>query len=230
MAVGATLALFVVGVAVGAAAVVVLTLARRTSVEARVAADRLTAAWSLAELGSPLLLARDLDIELPSGTRAVVSGRASLAVLRAGQVRRAADLAVEVAVAADGRRALLFPGGLRPGALALVVADPALVARLASLAAAAWAAGVPYVERRALADLAGEPGLPIEAEGRVVQVLPRPASSGVLLRLEDGGHSVAVHAARDDGFTGRRVRVQGRLGRDAGGYPIVEADAVTALD
>jgi hypothetical protein len=238
------LALFVVGIALGAAAVAVSVVLRapaqsRHGPSAK-SAERLTAAWSLAELGAapaqpPLLLARDLmsaGLEVPAGARVVVSGRAHLAVLRGCEVRRAAEgaLPLEAAVAADGRRALLFPAGVRPGALALAVADPDLAARVAALAEAAWAAATPYVERRALADLAGEPGLPVEAEGLVAQVVARPGGAGVLLRLEDAGHAAAVHAARDDGWAGRRVRVQGRLARDSGGYTIVEADRVVALD
>ena len=244
VAFGDALALFVVGIAVGAVAVAVSAALRGPPGDRRSraapSAERLTAAWSLAELGAapataPLLLARDLDapgLEVPAGSRVVVSGRAHLVVLRSCQVRRAAEgtAPLEVAVAADGGRALLFTAGVRPGALALAVSDAALVARMAGLAEAAWAAAAPYVERRALADLAGEPGLPVEAEGMLVQVLARPGSPGVLLRLEDGGHSAAVHAARDDGLAGRRVRVQGRLARDAGGYPVVEADRVVALD
>ncbi|MHB1262311.1 MAG: hypothetical protein ACYC2H_11420 [Thermoplasmatota archaeon] len=236
MAVGASVAILLLGIALGATAVAALSARRldRPAGGAGTGPDRLTAVWSLAETQAPMVLARDLSgIALPPGTRAVVAGRAGLDVLRGGEVRRAADAPVEVAVAGDGSRALLFQDGIRPGALALVVTEPALVARLAALAEAAWSTSVPYVERRALADLAGEPGLPVEAEGRVAQALPRPSPGvpgGVLLRLEDGPHSAAVHAARDDGLVGRRVRVQGRLARDAGGYPVVEADAVTALD
>lgn len=235
MALAATLAVFAVGAAAGVLAVVLITALRGRPSAAAAAVDRLTSAWSLAELGSPiLLLARDLaEVDVPAGSRAVVSGHASLAVLRACDVRRAADVPVEAAVAGDGRRALLFPTGLRPGALALAVAEPALVARLAALAQASWAAATPYVERRGLADLVGEPGLPVETEGRVTQALPRPSPGfpgGVLLRLEDGAHSAAVHTARDDGLVGRRVRIRGRLARDAGGYPVVEADNVVALD
>jgi hypothetical protein len=237
VAVGATLAVLLLGIAMGAVAVAVLAPRMRAGPAGARSGDghdHLTAAWSLAELGTPTILARDLaDVAVPAGSRAVVSGRASLAVLRACDVRRAPEVPVEAAVARDGSRALLFPGGLRHGALALAVAEPALAARLASLAEAAWSSAVPYVERRALADLAGEAGLPVEAEGRVATSLPRPtpgSPAGVLLRLEDGGHSVAVHSPRDDGLVGRRVRVQGRLARDASGYPVVEADTVVPLD
>jgi hypothetical protein len=244
VALGDALALLLAGAALGALAVAVAAAVRGRPTAglgrspSGTAADRLTAAWSLAELGErpapPLLVARELEapgLEVPAGSRVVVSGRAHPVVLRSCQVRRAeGPLPVEAAVSAGGRRALLFPSGVRPGALALAVAEPALAARLAALAEAAWASAVPYVERRALADLAGEPGLPVEAEGLLAQVVARPGAAGVLLRLEDGGHSAAVHAARDDGLAGRRVRVQGRLARDAGGYPVVEADRVVAID
>jgi hypothetical protein len=246
MALGDTIAVLLLGIALGAAAVAILAPRSRSGAGPASAgprpgggraeaADRLTSAWSLAELGSPLILARDLGdaVAVPAGSRAVVCGRAGLALLRACKVRRATEVPVEAAVSADGRRALLFPSGLRPGALALSVTDEALVARLASLAESAWAAATPYVERRAIADLAGEPGVPVEAEGRVAQALPRPSPGipgGVLLRLEDGPHSAAVHAARDDGLVGRRVRVQGRTARDASGYPVVEAESVVPLD
>lgn len=249
VALGETLAVLLLGVVLGAAGVAVLApllrqgtagrgpATRRAALasDAQDPADRLTSAWSLAELGSPLVLARDLPdgLAVPAGSRAVVSGRAGLAVLRSSQVRRGAEVPVEAAVGGDGRRALLFPVGVRPGTLALSVTDGALVARLASLAEAAWGAAGPYRERRALADLGGEPGVPVEAEGRVAQSLPRPSPGlpgGVLLRLEDGAHSAAVHAARDDGLVGRRVRVQGRTARDASGYPVVEAETVVPTD
>jgi hypothetical protein len=221
--------MLVLGAGLGAAAGWLAARSRAGAASAAARPERLTAAWSIAELGAgATVVARDLDrVPLSPGCRAVVAGRCDAETLRNAQVRRAAAVPAEFALSADGRRALLFTAGVRSGGHALAVAEPELTARLAALAASLWAEAVPYVERRAVADLAGEPGLPVESEGVVTQVVAR--DRGVLLRLEDGGAAAAVHA-KAEVPTGSRVRIRGRLARDAGGYPVVEADDVTRLD
>lgn len=185
----------------------------------------------LASAGPPTILAHDLegnDAGIPAGSRIVVTGGASSSVLRTCFARRGADLPLEAAIAADGRRALLFPAGIRPRALALAITDHALVARLGALAEAAWASAAPYAERRAVADLAGEPGLPVEAEGILTEVQAREGRG--LLRLEADGHVAAVRAASvAPDLLGRRVVVRGRMARDASGYPVLDADEVRPL-
>jgi len=190
------------------------------------AADRLTGAWRLDELAAPLVVARSVTgLDVPPGTRLALAEPASADLLRRCEVRAVAPPAAEFALAGDGRRGLLFVAGARPGALAISVTDPTLLARLSALAQAAWAAGTPQAERRALADLAGEPGLPVEVEGLVTQA--HGLHGRTLLRLEDGGAAAAVQAeAEDAAWEGKRVRVRGRLARDASGYAVVAAERI----
>ena len=192
---------------------------------------RLTSTWRLDELDRPTVVCRELaegGADVPDGARVLASGAVASGVLRRVLVGRVPDVPAEFALAAGGGRGLLFPGGLRAGAWALPVTDASGLARLRSQAAALEALAVPYAERRSVGDLAGDPGLPVEAEGTVREVLARPG--GHLVRLEEGGHVAAVRIARmPDGLAGRRVSVRGRLGRDASGYAVVEADEIRPL-
>lgn len=217
------------GAGLGAAALAMQVALPRLAAPAPAA--RLTASWRLDELDRPTIVCRELawaDAVVPAGSRVLCSGAVARDVLRHATVRRVADVPAEFALAADGGRALLFPGGLRPGAWAWPVSDEATLQRLRSQVDALEAAAVPYAERRSVADLAGDPGLPVEAEGTVRDVVPR--AGGHLLRLEDGGHVAAVRVSSvPEGLAGRRVSVRGRLGRDASGYAVVEADEVRPL-
>jgi hypothetical protein len=190
---------------------------------------RLTATWRLDELDRPTIVARDLaGLEVPSGAQVLATGRVEGEVVRRVPARRIPDTPAEFALAGDGQRALLFLGGLRPGAFALPTTDPQLLERLRVTLGSLERQATPYAERRRVADLAGEPGLPVEAEGVVKEVLPRAGAH--IVRLEQDGHVAAVRAAQvPDGLVGRRVAVRGRLGRDASGYPVVEADEIRPL-
>lgn len=192
-------------------------------------AVRLTATWTLDELDRPTIVARDLvGVEVPSGAQVLVTGRVDGEVVRRVPVRRIPDTSAEFALDAEGRRALLFLGGVRLGAMALPTTDPVLLDRLRATLGGLERQATPYAERRRVADLAGEPGLPVEAEGIVKEVLPRAGAH--LLRLEQDGHVAAIRAAQvPDGLVGRRVAVRGRLGRDATGYAVVEADEIRPL-
>lgn len=190
---------------------------------------RLTATWRLSELGAPLVVARDVDVEVPVGARVVVSGQVGAAAFEAAQVRQVPAVTAEYAVDGDRGRALLFLGGLRPGAQAMLTTDKAAVARLAAQASALWERAEPYVERHPLADAAGRAGLVVETQGTVLDVLPYQGA--FLLRLEDQGAVLGVQVDREPAeLKGQRIVVRGRVGKDKGGYPVLVANDVRRLE
>ncbi len=190
---------------------------------------RLTANWSLAELGDPIVVARDVEAEVPAGARVVASGQVAPEVFAAAQVRQVPAVTAEYAVAPGSGRALLFLGGVRPGAQALLATDQATVTRLEAEATALWERAEPYVERRELADAARRPGLVVETQGLVQDVLPYQGAW--LLRLEDQGAALGVRVEREPAeLKGARVVVRGRMAKDKGGYPVLLATDLRRLE
>lgn len=208
------------GFVVGAVAVALLVESRSKATAAETL--KLTSTWRLAELGTPLVVARDVEAEVPPGSRVVAAGQVASEVFAAADVRQVPHVAAEYAVDIARKRVLLFLGGVRPGAQAMMSVDPTVVARLEAEATALWERADPYVERRHLADAAGRHGLVVETEGTVQDVLPYQGS--FLLRLEDGGHVLGVQVDKDPvELRGERVVVRGKVGKDRGGYPVLKA-------
>lgn len=188
----------------------------------------MTATWSLAELARPLVVARDVDVEVPAGARLVVAGTVTGQAYAAAQVRQVPDVPGEYALDAARGKALLFLGGVRSGTLALASRDAVLVARLAAEAEALWQRGAPYVEALPLADAARRLGVPLAVQGLVTEVLPRQGA--FLMRLEDQGQSLGVRVQVDASeLKGQRILVQGQMQRD-GGYPVLVASDVRRLE
>ena len=224
----ATTAWATFAVGLGAGAVIAWTWLRLPR-RAATAPMRLTSTWRLAELGNPLVVARDVEADVPAGSRVVVSGQAAPEAVAAAQVRQVPAVSAEYAVAPGSGRALLFLGGVRAGAQAIVADDPAVVARLEAEATALWEKATPYVERRALADAAGRAGVDVETQGTVLDVLPYQGA--FLLRLEDQGAVLGVQVGREPSeLKGARVVVRGRMGKDKGGYPVLLASDLRRLE
>ncbi|MEK6976277.1 MAG: hypothetical protein AABY18_08050 [Candidatus Thermoplasmatota archaeon] len=215
------------GFVVGAVAVAVLVEARTRSA-GPVESMKLTSTWRLAELGSPLVVARDVEADVPTGSRIVASGTVASEAFAAAEVRQVPHVAAEYAIDAGRRRVLLFLGGVRPGAQAILSVDPAVVARLEAEATALWERADPYVERRTLSDAAGRHGLVVETQGIVQEVIPYQGA--YLLRLEDGGQVLGVHVDKEPSeLRGQRVVVRGKMLKDKGGYPMLKASDLRRL-
>lgn len=215
------------GFVVGAVAVAVLVEARGKGA-APAETMKLTSTWRLGELGTPLVVARDVEAEVPAGARVVASGQVAPEVFAAAQVRQVPHVGAEYAVDAARKRVLLFLGGVRPGAQAMLSVDPAVVARLEAEATALWERADAYVERRHLADAAGRHGLVVETEGTVQDVIPYQGS--FLVRLEDGGQILGVQVDKDPvELRGERIVVRGKVAKDKGGYPVLKATDVRRM-
>jgi hypothetical protein len=183
---------------------------------------KLTSTWSLAELGTPLVVARDVEADVPAGSRVVASGTVATEAFATAEVRQVPHVAAEYAVDPARRRVLLFLGGVRPGAQAILSADPTVVARFEAEATAMWERAEPYVERRALSDAAGRHGIVVETQGTVQDILPYQGA--FLLRLEDAGHVLGVRVEKEPSeLRGERVVVRGKMQKDKGGYPVLMA-------
>jgi hypothetical protein len=190
---------------------------------------RLTSTWRLAELGTPLLVARDVDVAVPAGSRVVVSGQVGADAFQAAQVRQVPVVTAEYAVDGERGRALLFLGGVHAGSQAMLVTDKQAVARLAAEATALWERAEPYVERQPLAAAASRAGLVVETQGTVLDVLPYQGA--FLLRLEDAGSVLGVQVEREPAeLKGQRILVRGKVGKDKGGYPVLVASDVRRLE
>lgn len=216
----------VAGFVVGAVAVAVLveSRGRRTTP----AAAKLTTSWNLGELGRPLVIARDVEADVPAGSRVVASGQVGPEVFAACEVRQVPHVSAEYAVDDGRKRILLFLGGVRPGAQAMLSVDPDLVARLQAEATALWERADPYVERRSLQDAAGRHGLVVEVQGTVQEVLPYHGA--FLLRLEDHGQVLGVQVdAEPSGLKGERIVVRGKMLKDRSGYPLLKANDVRRM-
>lgn len=215
------------GFVVGAVAVAVLVEAR-TRGAGPVESMKLTSTWRLAELGTPLVVARDVEAEVPAGTRVVASGTVAADVFATADVRQVPHVAAEYAVDQGRRRVLLFLGGVRPGAQAILSVDPTVVSRLEAEAKALWERADPYVERRALSDAAGRHGLVVETQGVVQDVIPY--NGAFLLRLEEGGQVLGVQVDKEPSeLRGERVVVRGKMQKDKGGYPMLKATDLRRL-
>lgn len=191
--------------------------------------ERLTSTWRLSELGTPIVVARDVDVEAPKGARIVASGQVAAQAFADAQVRQVPAVTAEYALSDDGRRGLLFLGGLRPGAQAMPIDDAQLVARLAAEASSLWDRGEPYVERRGLADAAARAGVAVETQGTVLDVLPYQGA--FLMRLEDAGQVLGVRVEREPSeLKGQRVLVRGQMAKDKGGYPVLVASDLRRLE
>lgn len=209
------------GFLAGAVAVAVLVEARGRQ-GAAASTTKLTTSWSLAELGQPLVVARDVEADVPAGSRVVASGQVAPTVFATSAVRQVPHVSAEYAVDGGRRRVLLFLGGVRPGAQAMLTVEADLVARLQAEATALWERADPYVERRSLADAAGRPGLVVETQGTVQEVLPYRGA--YLLRLEDNGHVLGVQVdAEPSQLRGQRILVRGKMLKDQSGYPMLKA-------
>lgn len=152
----------------------------------------------------------------------MASGQVDAAVYASCNVRQVVAVTAEYAIDAKSSKALLFVGGMRDGATALVTVDPSIIERLAAEARSLWDRSEPYVERRTLAELAGRTGLLVETQGNVQDVMPYQGR--FLLRLEDAGHVLGVQVEKEPSeLRGSRVLVRGRLAKDRTGYAVLEA-------
>lgn len=189
--------------------------------------DRVTSTWSLAELGAPLVVARDLDVEVPLGARVVVAGTIAPEAVAAAQVRQVPYVSGEFAVNPAKGQALLFFGGVRSGSMALPTRDQALVQRLAAEAEALWQRSEPYVERCTLGEAARREGVVVEVQGVVADVVARHGA--YLIRLEEQGQALGVRVQVDaQELKGQRILVRGPMQRE-GGYPILVASDVRRM-
>lgn len=231
----ATWAWTLLGVGVGAgSAAYLIHLVQQTRPPAP--ATTLESHWSLGELDQPTVVAQDVDdaaaLGDPSGPQAVArlvaSSHVAPALLARVPTRRVAKVPAQFAVDAAGRRALLFPAGLQPGALAVRTSDPAIAGRLAQEAALLWDSGQSYAEAQSVARLDLQDGATVETTGRVQDVVAY--RSRFLLRLEDQGQSVGVLVDRDaSSLRGERVQVRGRVVRSGSGYAAIEATDVRRI-
>ncbi|HLF15881.1 MAG TPA: hypothetical protein VI796_00380 [Candidatus Thermoplasmatota archaeon] len=213
----------ILGFVVGAIAVAIVLEAMGRGRAKAPASWKLTTAWSLSELGAPLVVAHDLlEADVPTGTRVTASGTVSAEVFAKAEVRQVPPVRAEFAIDSAGTRALLFTAGIRPGAMALLTVDPGTVARLATEARELWESASPYVERVAIAQLGGRSGVVVETEGTVQETLPY--KDRFLLRLADGGDIIGVVVAKDPAeLRHERIVVRGKLVRDRTGYALIEA-------
>ncbi len=185
--------------------------------------EKLTAAWRLSELQKPVLVARDvLDVDVPAKTRVYASGLVDPRIQQSCKVYQVPPVNAEFALDLAQRRAILFIGGVRKGALALVTVDEALVARLETDYKRLSDRSNEYVERFRIQDLGGRDGVTIETEGLVQDALPWKGR--FMIRLEDQGHIIGVMVNKDpSSLQDKRIRVKGTLKKDETGYAVIDA-------
>ena len=190
---------------------------------------RLTTGWRLSELGTPLVVAQDVDaLQVPDGTRILASGLVDPQVQAQAQVQAVPSVRAQFALDGERRRALLFLGGVADGTMAAMTSDPDLVARLDAEAKRLASRAEGYVERRRVADLAGRQGVLVEVDGVAQDVLPY--QDGFMIRLEDQGAIVGVVVQKDaTELAGERLRVLGRLEKDRSGYTVIQAHELRRL-
>ncbi len=219
-----------VGAAAGAGAALVLARRPAAGTAARGApaagAFQLTTGWRVSEFDAPVVVARDVQgVQVPAGTRVVASGLVDAQVQNDCDVRQAPPVRAEFVLDAQAGRALLLPGGARAGSLGLLTTDAAIVERLETEFRSLWDKAEPYLERYRIGELRGRDGVRVETEGEVQDVLPW--KDGFMLRLEDQGHVLGVLVGKDpSALQGQRIVVRGQLGRDEGGYVVLEASDV----
>ncbi len=185
--------------------------------------EKLTAAWRLSELKQPVLVARDvLDVDVPANAKVYASGLVDPQVQQACRVYEVPAVNAEFALDLAQQRAILFLGGVRKDALALVTVDEVLFARLETEYKRLADRGGEYVERFRIQDLGGRSGVTIETEGVVQDALPWKGR--FMIRLEDQGHIIGVMVNKDpSSLQDKRIRVKGTLKKDETGYPVVDA-------
>lgn len=217
----------VAGFVVGAVAVAVLAESRGRRGNGS-PTSKLTTSWRLSELGQPLVVARDVEADVPAGSRVVASGQVAAEVFASCEVRQVPHVSAEFAVDPVRHRVLLFLGGVRPGAQAMLAVESDLVARLQAEAQALWERADPYVERRSLADAATRQGLVVETQGTVQDVIPYQGT--FLMRLEDNGQVLGVQVETEPSeLRGQRIVVRGKVLKDRSGYPLLKATDVRRL-
>jgi hypothetical protein len=213
----------VIGLVLGglAVAVVIETMGRgrQTVFETQ----KLTSAWRLSELNDPIIVAREIvDVDVPSGARVLASGLVPPAVQQHCRVQEVNDVRAEFAMDGDAKRAFVFVGGMRPGALALITIDEGLLGRLEAEYKRLGDRAGEYVERFKIRDLGTRQGVVVETEGHAQDVLPWQGR--YMIRLEDAGSIIGVAVDKDPSeLVSKRLRVKGRLEKDRTGYPIIEA-------
>ena len=190
---------------------------------------RLTTGWRLSELGTPLVVAQDVEpLDVPPGTRILTAGIVDPSVQAQAQVEAVPSVRAQFALDGERRRALLFLGGVRDGSMAALSTDPDLVARLDAEAKRLASRAEGYVERRRVGDLAGRQGVLVEVDGVAQDVLPY--HDGFMIRLEDQGAIIGVLVAKDASeLAGERLRVLGRLEKDKSGYTVIQATDLRRL-
>lgn len=190
-------------------------------------AASLTAVWSFRDFRLPLVASLDASAApVPRAAKLVTNG--PVPVPSSGiEARVNPAVKGDFVVDGEGTRALLFLGGLRPGALALLSVDAKLVARLRREFDRLWAAGREPVARVGLADLAARTHMLVETRGTVADAVP--SGDGWLLRLQDGSVAVGVRTREPLEARGQLVEVRGRVTRSPGGAPLIEAEAITRV-
>ncbi len=190
------------------------------------AETKLTTGWRLTEFRKPVIVARDVwDIKVPEGAIVLASGLVDPAVHRTCEVHSVPAVRAEFALDLEGERALLFAGGLRDGSLAAWSVEAGLLARLESEYRTLKSRATAYVERHAIADLAGRNGVVVETKGLVQDVLPW--KDQYMLRLEDRGHVIAVLLQKDPSeLVGQRILVKGPIDQGATGYATLVAEEI----
>ncbi len=185
--------------------------------------EKLTSAWRLSELHEPVLVARDvMDVDVPAKARVYASGLVDPRVQQTCRVFQVPPVNAEFALDLVQRRAILFVGGVRKDALALMTVDETLVARLEAEYKRMADRSNEYVERFRIQDLGGRNGVTIETEGIVQDALPWKGR--FMIRLEDQGHIIGVLVNKDpSSLQDKRIRVKGVLKKDETGYPVVDA-------
>ncbi len=187
---------------------------------------KLTTGWRLREFGTPVLVARDLwGITVPPGSHVFASGMVDPEVVRTCKVETVPPVRAEFALDPEKGRAILFPGGLRDGNLAVVTVDPVLVGRLETEYKMLKGRATGYAERHTIREIAGRKGVVVETRGTVQDVLPW--KDGFLIRLEDQGSVIGVLVAKDPvELKGQRIVVKGPVDQDKTGYPTIDAQEI----
>ncbi len=218
-----------VGVAsTGSLAALAWFFAARWPVAAPVPAQKLTEAWRLRELPAPVVVAHDLeDVDVPADAVVFASGTVAPAILATARVHQVPRVRSHFALDRDRRRALVFTGGVRDGALAVLTEDRALIERLDVEVRSLEARAASYVERLPVAALAGKAGVTVQTSGLVQDILPY--KDRFMMRLEDQGAIIGVLVDKDpEPLRDERILVEGRVEKPDG-YLMLHATDVRRL-
>lgn len=189
----------------------------------------LTEGWRLRELGTPVVVAHDVDeLDVPADATVFASGTVHPKVLASCTVHQVPPVRTAFAIDAEARRAIVFTGGVRDGSLALITTDPALVGRLETEHRTIAARAASYVERLPVAALAGKAGVTVQTLGVVQEILPY--QDRFMMRLEDQGAIIGVLVDRDpESLRDERIMVEGRVEKPDNGYLVLHATDVRRL-